>query len=557
MRTAHAHLRTAEEGHIDAVSPDSGLTAPWESESARKLAAIAAALLLVAHVALVWFARQPHLLREIDGTWYLLLARSIHDFGYHDIHVVGQPPHTRFPPFYPLFLAIVTPIFGEGLNPLIAINALLSAFALWLVYRVVSKLASPWVGVLCLAPAVVNPSVVRQAATLWSEPLYMVFSIGALVLLADRTEDRKILFAAGAGAILAALTRVIGLAMLGSLLAYWLLTRRWRPAIILGVTCAAIGAAALAWVFLSADTTASSYVEDFTGSSLGQLAGSGGGLPSRIVRAVTQRFGSRLLDSTAFPMVPGAAWDNLIGIAVIGIGGLVGIWWAFRKWTAGAIYLAAYSAIVILYPYFRLRYWGPVLPLIIAVVIVGLVYAGSRWRPKLSFAFAALVALMLTISGTTRSIRYARDMRTCGSTELMEPHPCGADWEEAWVDMMAWMRDNIEPDAVLHSYKSPMIYYQVGLKSAPYPESFHYGTAGFADFLEKYEVDYVTLSGRSFGMRDAPLLQRVCERLELAATFREHTFVFRVLPEGEAAEADSGPDECALLLPYTREMTGG
>ena len=134
--------------------------------------------------------------------------------------------------------------------------------------------------------------------------------------------------------------------------------------------------------------------------------------------------------------------------------------------------------------------------------------------------------------------------------------------EEAWVDMMAWMRDNIEEDATLHTYKSPMVYYQTGLISAPHPVSFHYGPAGFSDFLERYGVDYVTLSSQSFGMRDAPLLQRVCERLELVETFRGKTYLFRVLPAGaveadaDEAGADPGVDECALLLPYTRRLTG-
>ena len=101
--------------------------------------------LLLVHACLAWFARLPGILTGQDDAQYLLLARSLRHFGYHDIFQVGAPAHRLYPPGYPGFLAVWTTVVGERINLLVGANILLSVTALALTYVLVKRLWSGWI----------------------------------------------------------------------------------------------------------------------------------------------------------------------------------------------------------------------------------------------------------------------------------------------------------------------------------------------------------------------------------------------------------------------------
>jgi len=68
-----------------------------------------------------------------DGPSYLILARSlVEGFGYADMNIPGAPPHTQYPPLFPLLLAPVYLAFGYNflvIKLIVAVFAIASLFA--------------------------------------------------------------------------------------------------------------------------------------------------------------------------------------------------------------------------------------------------------------------------------------------------------------------------------------------------------------------------------------------------------------------------------------------
>ncbi len=156
-----------------------------------------------------------------DNAVYFLLSRSIAEGkGYVDLFLAGEPPHTKYPFMFPLFLAPPNLVFD---NPLPAMHAMIilanvaaAVILAALAAKVAGKKAAGLVFGLIFGTV---PLVYIQSGHLLSEPLYLLFCALTLYLLHDWKDENisaKRTVAMALLAMAAYFTRTAGVALLAA-----------------------------------------------------------------------------------------------------------------------------------------------------------------------------------------------------------------------------------------------------------------------------------------------------------------------------------------------------
>lgn len=179
-----------------------------------------------------------------DAVLYDEQARSLLAGG--GIRFRGQPTALTVPG-YPIFLAGVYSLFGQGPAPLGVIHAILGSLtagaAAWIALRVGTLLASMVAGVL----VALNPHLLLWTGLRLTETLFIALSIASVALLVEgqHRNDRRFFVAAGVTLACAVMTRsvVLPYVPIAAVLAAWLAVgrERWvRPALLILIVAAPI-----------------------------------------------------------------------------------------------------------------------------------------------------------------------------------------------------------------------------------------------------------------------------------------------------------------------------
>ena len=220
------------------------------------------ASVIVAHALIAWQVRARGVFTAGDDAAYLLLGRALRAFSYREVQFIGEPVAARFPPGYPAVLAFLG-AFGERLGVIAAVGIAFSASGLIALFDVIRRRWSAHLALLITAVVAVNPAIVANASAVASEGMFTAATLWAL-WAADRTDhgERRGL-AAGASAIIAAMTRSAGVTVPVALGLHWLIRRRYRALTILALTSALTVGVWLAWTtFAPRREVRRSYIDD-------------------------------------------------------------------------------------------------------------------------------------------------------------------------------------------------------------------------------------------------------------------------------------------------------
>ncbi len=398
-----------------------------------------------------------------DGV-YALLGRSIargHGF-VHD-HLPGSPAAIHYPPLYPLLLAVVwrlRPDFPANTPALMLMNVLLIGIGAggcawylqrWLHWR-------PWLAVITAVAVCATLPMLTFASALLAEPLCLALLWPALVL-SERASTggagtrRLMLAGALVGVVMLVRTQMLALA-----LALWIvLALRWRwrdTAVCAGATLAIL----LPWMLWSAGAAprVSTPLAGAYGSYLGWyvIGLREGGVPFVLSTVLENSRESWLLLRDRVATGPGWLTALAAGMALLLLAR--GLWVARRSSPVLALFVPLYLGITVLWPYAPWRFvWG-VWPVLLVVAVLGVpmesrepAITSHLWRLA-----AVLPLLLMVLTEFTAWRQHAWRAPAARARASIAP-------------LIAWVRANTPPDAVVLAEAEPLVSLFTGRRAAP------------------------------------------------------------------------------------------
>jgi len=422
-----------------------------------------------------------------DDGMYVILAKAIATgHGYRWLNVPGTPPATHFPPGYPAFLALLWrafPKFPANVLAFKAANAILLAIAGGAIVVFArrrfnfSPLAAT---VLALAGCAVIP-VFILSTTVLSEPLFLALIIPILLVseqVVDGKRRTRDLVVLGLLCGLATLVRTHGIALVAGLSAALIIR---QPA---GVASSLDRPLSLRSRISAAATVAISAVvvvlpwqlwtranQGFVPEPMRGLYESYADWMARGVRSegvsvlwrTSFRTSNEIAGMFATLATPLAfSWARLVTLVTLGALLIVGLRRSWRNAPVTTLFLAAYMAIVIVWPFGPTRFvWG-IWPLCVLMFVLGAAEIKS-WAPRWPGTEATRVALLAcALFVSAGYVRYnVRGYRehwwstvARSQAEIIRP-------------VVVWARSRTRPDDVIASTVEPAVYLYSGRLAVP------------------------------------------------------------------------------------------
>ena len=498
---------------------------------------------IVAHALIAWQVRARGIFTSGDDAAYLLLGRAVRAFSYREVQFIGEPVAARFPPGYPAVLALLG-AFGERLGVIAAVGIAFSASGLVALFDVVRRRWSSHLALLITAVVAVNPAIVANAGGVASEGMFTAATLWAL-WAADRSDhgERRGL-AAGASAIIAAMTRSAGVTVPIALGVHWLIRRRYRAVIILALTSALTVGVWLAWTtFAPRREVRRSYIDDAVNIRSGD-GSMGGTLVSRVTTNAFTYGSQGLPNQLGLPLSRGTRVDNFAWVALLGVLGFAGMAAAWRRWNAAVVWTVVYTGLLLVWAFTLERFLQPALPLVIAFVLIGAWTAGTRlWRarPRWATAGAAATGALLAACGLSGTTKLVAAAVACDRARVDCAPPESLDY----VDAAKYLATHTPPDARLIVPKNATVYYYAPRKSAFWDEVITQDSASFLPFLEHNEIRYILSTPvYSDQLTVARLALIHCTHFDLVRAFSPATLM---LMRRETPPADTNTPACRAL----------
>lgn len=527
-------------------------------------------------VALPLFIPAPH--TGGDNAGYLSLAVSLLERGdYVELWDPAEPPHTKYPPVFPLLLA----------------GAMLLGARSWVAFKALSVVAVGGAVLLSLALArrrlgtvgglavalllVLSDAFLWASAWILSEPLFLVLSLGAVVALEagvrgrsgegeseggeeDGTpRDRRplppaaALFAGCTLAILAYFTRSAGLPLVAAVGAWLLLRKAWRPALAFAV---AFGVPAFLWMLRGRSSRAEGYLSEFWmvdpyQPELGRVGL--GGLAARAVDNLVL-YGTEYIPRGLTPV--GGGWIPILGVGLLL---LAAAGWAraVRRGLGPAeLFVPLYAVLILLWPavWSGDRFALPLYPflLIYAADVVRAAALRVGGRGGMAVGAAAVLSVALpAVSGWWQGVPSSTGCRAVVKHE--GPFGCYQQPVREWAESARWSASALPQEAVVFSRK-PRLFYVVsgGIRSLTFP--FSDDPDLFFREAERSGVEYL-LVDRLDSLAPLYLVPVISARPERFCALAGwgnpegvRTELLGILPDGEGVEAPEGAEEGTVTI---------
>ncbi len=414
-----------------------------------RLAAALFLCLLLAAYAVAW--RAPATGTYHDDGIYLVTAKSLAEgHGYRILSLPGEPVQTKYPALFPALLAAVWklhPDFPANLPFLRLIPMAAAALWLWLSYKLFRELgetAHAAASITALAAA--SPWIVYFNTALLSESLFAAFMTACLLCVCQLERGstaRWLPWTIGLFAAAAFHTRTAGIALaIAAPLWLWIRGRR-RDALTAAASAAVLCLPWMLWCaahpppdgvlyayYTKANYTGWNLLFNFT--------------PAQKLDILL----TNLLWSAASPAILAGLPPATIPVLTLALGSVI-VWPTLRqRWSVIAIFLAIYSAMVLLWAFPPARFSAPLLPLLYY-------FAWTAFRHRAVAAVAFTAAAILLVIQIRQTVEYGDAMPT--TTQ-------GENWRSVTATN-DWLRRNTPANAVLAANLDPLYYLYTGRKA--------------------------------------------------------------------------------------------
>lgn len=511
-------------------------------------------LLLGSHAVLAWLFRQPAVATGNDDALYLLLARSLRHFHYLDSHLVNGTVHSQYPPVYPALLGLFNPSPGQPIGVLVAAGIACSLLSLVLFYDVVRRRWSVAVALLALIPVALNIRLIERTGMIRSETLYLLLTMVTFWAL-SRKDTRRAAWLAGAAVIAAALTRSIGITGLASVMLLWLLERRWARFLSLLLASSLTVGTWMTWTLLAPQQVVGrSYAADLA-------IGIGGGGVSTLVRLGQRVYRHALNMATtgipstlAVPTLPNTAIDNVAWLVVLVVLGLLGLVVVWKRWRVVALYLMLYLALVLVWPWIFSRFFLPLVPFLVLLMIAGSLARAKRY-PRVAWGTAAAIVLLLCLGSGHKAMADLGTLRGCDRADALHSSGCLSPDQQSFVSAAQYVNSTLPRSAAVLTTKEATFAWYSGRRVLLSGLAIRVSADSFPAYLRSLGVDYVLLGHLTPRERKylSVLLEENCRDFRLVRSFPPRTYLFQLAGGSDSGNGDDAA--CQALHAYRRDRT--
>jgi hypothetical protein len=527
---------------------------------------VALALALVTHGALAWLSRAPGVRTGEDDAEYISLARALRQGQYTQQWRVDAPVESRYPPGYPALLAVWGGVTGDNFHALAALTVVLSVATLLLLFVLLRKRFDERVALASTIVLALNPTLVAYGGAISSETAYTFFTIAGLLMLtlaegrpatsaetgsaanAQQPPTLRMawLITALIAAILAALTRSIGVTFIAAVGLYLMVRRRWKAAATFAVASALTVGAWLLWTAFAGDQAmSSSYMTDLRampGTSELPFA-------RRVAHFIAMYATLGLSFSLGTPTIPGTPIDNAVIALVTGASLAAGVWAFLKRWPVAAFYLLGYVGLLAIWVWYQERFLAPVITLVVPAILMGCTALVRRLDTRWATPAAAVLAVVLASSGAVRSLARAAQASRCDRSVEMPADDCLRSDQASFFAALRYVRSNLPEDAIFLTAKTAALHFYTGRRTVGYSRSMDVPQDSFLSKLREKGAGYILLATlhQTEPRNLAPFVEANCGGLALVEKFPPRTYLFRVRAPGEPGD---GGEACMAAAEY-------
>lgn len=395
-----------------------------------------------------------------DGVYMALGQAIARGEGYRSIHLTGDPIQVKYPPGFPVLLAVLWWIGGTFPNVvglvhiLNAVVVATAAGALWYYGRSTLRLPVLPAAVWVLGPLFLEASLQYHSVAL-TEPYFVLGWALSLILAAsvadagdDRTRRATLAILLGATLAITTLFRSHAIVLIPGIL-LGLAFRRvgWRPLLM------CTGAAALpllAWEAVHAAWVARGHVSTLPDetSYVQWIVRDGVGETSRFVLA-TFRQNIAIYSKIFIGYLTASTALGTVLFASLGIAAGIGAYRARKERPELVLTVVASLALVLVWPFIQDRLALPILPFVGLLASRAIPERGRRWSRIVAGIAVGCTILALPFVAARQAELRADGLRSseAGTAPIMfSPSYFLAHNSTYLEDVIRWVRDNTSPD---------------------------------------------------------------------------------------------------------------
>jgi 4-amino-4-deoxy-L-arabinose transferase-like glycosyltransferase len=316
------------------------------------------------HLVLGWVLRSPGISWHEDDARYISLGRELLTGGYAERWFVDAPTHALYPPGFPALLALANVVFGDSEHVYTALVLICSAGSIALFYFAVRRHFGTAVSFFVAGLTAINAAALVDAGYIVSEAPFRFWATLTLWAASRKNPSASHLAIAGASAVVAALTRTVGVAIIAGLALHWIFERRWKAVVLLAVGSIPVGLW-LVWTVVAPDADPRSvYLRDIMfvvqESSANTQESAGIVLLKRMLAAALLYARSLVPEALSFFGLQQNPIDNLMWAALALVTVPLGVRIAWQRWRLLVLVVVCYGAVLLVYPWTFDRFISPI-----------------------------------------------------------------------------------------------------------------------------------------------------------------------------------------------------
>ena len=431
--------------------------------------------ILVVHLVLALLLFDPKLATGGDNAQYIILAKSILQGKYNNLHEPGAPIHVLYPPGFPLLIAPALAVSGSSFIPMKLVVLLCSlgtiAFMALFLKRVLPDRS--WIMPVLLTATC--PLILDYSHWLFSEVPFLFFSALTLYLFQRALSiEKNRLLNVGIAAVSLGATYYIrsqGLFLIGAMCLVLLFRRRWRE---LAVLVVVVGAIALPWFIRNQSVAHGGYLPWFLTKDPYNIEAGRLTLADVLQRFITnvKLYVLQVYPSTVLPVISPRA-GSLLAICGVVLSALTAfglVRFVFQRKLGALEWYTLFSvAVVLLWPsvWSGDRFLLPVVPFLLYYLYWALADLGRRigFR-QLGVLSAAAIVLLFGVTNAGRATVNVANLKQYFQGDRF------AGYDDAWrtyFESASWLRDHTEPGSIVVSRKPQFTYLYSGRQSFVFP----------------------------------------------------------------------------------------